>query len=29
MLTKYINAGNLTAYLDVALIENKSSPTTG
>lgn len=29
MPKKYIHAGNLTAYLDMALIENKSSPTTG
>ena len=29
MLTKYIHAGNLTAYLDMELIENKSSPTAG
>lgn len=29
MLTKYINTGNSTAYLDMALIENKSSPTAG
>lgn len=26
---KYIHAGNLTEYLDMALIKNKSSPTTG
>lgn len=28
-MAKYIRAGNLTAYLDMALIENKSSPTAG
>lgn len=26
---KYIRIDNLTSYLDMALIENKSSPTTG
>nr|DAF41874.1 MAG TPA: hypothetical protein [Caudoviricetes sp.] len=29
MPAKYIHAGNFTAYLDMALLENKSSPTTG
>lgn len=28
-MAKYIHAGNLTAYLDMALIENKSSSTAG
>ena len=28
-MAKYILAGNLTAYLDMALIENRPSPTAG